>query len=92
MLCATFESTFPKEKMSKRDMDGEAASGEQFEQYSAKKHAIGCRLGPTIVFYGCRLKGLPKLPRKSDRSDTEVGERWQSRTLRFGKRVQHGKA
>ena len=26
-----------------------------------------------------------KLPRKSDRSDTEVGERWQSRTLRFGK-------
>ena len=33
-----------------------------------------------------------KLPRKSDRSNSEVGERWQSRTVRFGKCVQHGKA
>ena len=31
MLWATYESTFPKEKASKRDTAGEAASGEQFE-------------------------------------------------------------
>ena len=40
---------------------------------------------------GCHLKGLTKLPRKSDRSDTEVGERRQSHTLRFGKCGQCGK-
>ena len=31
MLWSTFESTFPKEKASKRDMAGEAASGQHFE-------------------------------------------------------------
>ena len=33
-----------------------------------------------------------KLPRKRDRINSEVGERCQSRTLRFGKCVQRGKA
>ena len=56
------------------------------------RRAIGFRLGPTIVFNGCRLEGLNKLPRKRDRSDREVGDRRQSRTLRFVKGVQRRKA
>ena len=31
------------------------------------------------------LKAFTSLPRKSDRSDAEVGERRESHTLRFGK-------
>ena len=94
MLWATFETTFPKEKASKCNTAGHSTSGQQFASYSAEKRAIaiGCCLGPTIVFNGCRFKSLTKLPPKSDRSDTEVGERRQSRTLRRGKRVQRGKA
>ena len=89
MLWATYASTFPKEKASKRDTAGQSASGQQFASYSARKCTIGCRLGPTIVLNGCRPKGLTKLPWKSD---TEFGEHQQSRTLRFGKHVQHGRA
>ena len=37
-------------------------------------------------------KAFTPLPRKSDRSDTEVGERRQSLTLRFGKCLYHGEA
>ena len=81
-----------KEKVSKCDTSGHSAYGQQFAKYSARKRAIGYHLGPTTIFNGCCLKGLTKLPWKSDRSDTEVGERQQSHTLRFGKCVQHGKA
>ena len=88
MLWATFESTFPKEKASKRDTAAPSTSGQQFALYSAGTRAIGCRLGPTIVFNGCHLKGLTKLPRKSDRSNPDVGERRQLRALSFGKRMQ----
>ena len=89
---ATFELTFPKKKASKCDTAGHSAFGQQFTSYSAGKRTIGCRLGSSIVFNGCRLKGLTKLPRKSGRSDTEVGECRQLRTLRFGKHVHRGKA
>ena len=46
--------------------------------------AIVCRLGPTIVINGCRIKGLDTLPRKSLKSGPEHGERRQPHTLRFG--------
>ena len=78
-LCCgvTFVLTFLKEKSSKHDTAGHSASGQQFVSNSAGNHVIGCHLGPTIIFYGCHLKVLTKLPWKSDRSDTVVGERQQ---------------
>ena len=93
MLLSTFESTFLRRRLPNVIRLARPLLANNLSNILPESASLVAVLVPTSSSMAAVLKALAtKLPRKSDRIDTEVGERWQSRTLRFGKCVQHGKA
>ena len=93
ILWSTFESTFLRRRLPNVIRLARPLLANKLSNILPERASLVAVLVPPLSSMAAVLKVLAtKLPRKSDRSDTEVGERWQSHTLRFGKCVQRGKA